>query len=373
MNEDVGIAWKIQDSDKKFPPKFNLSVNKEVALKSLLGDEKEIKLGLFKQDGGPAGSDYKIAIRGEKNKNSTFERILNVDVEKLKGLEASGYGEVKLELVEKKEEHIGKDASDMAVRVNGTKDYVGRGWNMENALGPKNYVGDGYRNIFDEKGNKTEEVAKMESKSYSLNLDEKKVADIQPDKYGNIRVSMAPMINPPENSNAPNYKVYVSQGIKDKEAEISVRINKEKLMEISPNEFGKIAVVINDKNPKSIQKDKADLTVSELNPGSTDKNYIGGGYTQKPELVKLDKNELSAEGIKKALESNNSIRLEAILTKKPDAVSKEHIELAANEGIQPKIKELVSKAFENKPKPVKENKPKQVNKGAKKPRSGRKI
>jgi len=344
VSENLGAAWevKFENSSK---PKFNISLDAEKIKTLPESAQGEVKLKFERQSGeglsekAPSHvvkfNDYKPG----QERSSSEEFFVNINKEKLLKA-AQGEGKViALEAGAKKNESVGRDRSDYFVRTReDSPEYVGRGWSAGQIVEKKEYVGNAFKKDFEDGG-----------KAYNVSLKKDSLEKISADDYGNVRLSIAPKKDPAPGS--PSHSVYQSVG-KEPYNEVTLSLNKEKLMALPENDKGYVAVSVVDK--LNISKDKADLTVYE-NTGVAQekKNFVGGGWSNRPDLIRLQPQDKTPDGLTKAISTNHALKVQAILQANPKVVQKKHVQLVKDmtekgEKVDKAMSSTVANAYENK-------------------------
>lgn len=350
VSENLGAAWevKFENSSK---PKFNISLDAEKIKALPESAQGEVKLKFERQSGeglsekAPSHvvkfNDYKPG----QERSSSEEFFMNINKEKLLKaadfvyLVKGGDKVIALEAGAKKNESVGKDRSDYFVRTReDSPEYVGRGWSAGQIVEKKEYVGNAFKKDFEDGG-----------KAYNVSLKKDSLEKISADDYGNVRLSIAPKKDPTPGS--PSHSVYQSVG-KEPYNEVTLSLNKEKLMALPENDKGYVAVSVVDK--LNISKDKADLTAYE-NTGVAQekKNFVGGGWSNRPGLIRLQPQDKTPDGLTKAISTNYVLKVQAILQANPKVVQKKHVQLVKDmtekgEKVEKAMSSIVANAYENK-------------------------
>lgn len=343
VSENLGAAWevKFENSSK---PKFNISLDAEKIKALPESAQGEVKLKFERQSGeglsekAPSHvvkfNDYKPG----QERSSSEEFFVNINKEKLLKA-AQGEGKIALEAGAKKNESVGKDRSDYFVRTReDSPEYVGRGWSAGQIVEKKEYVGNAFKKDFEDGG-----------KAYNVSLKKDSLEKISADDYGNVRLSIAPKKDPAPGS--PSHSVYQSVG-KEPYNEVTLSLNKEKLMALPENDKGYVAVSVVDK--LNISKDKADLTAYEnTRVAQEKKNFVGGGWSNRPGLIRLQPQDKTPDGLTKAISTNYVLKVQAILQAAPKVVQKKHVQLVKDmtekgEKVDKAMSSTVANAYENK-------------------------
>ena len=344
VSENLGAAWevKFENSSK---PKFNISLDAEKIKNLPESAQGEVKLKFERQSGeglsekAPSHvvrfNDYKPG----QERSSSEEFFVNINKEKLLKVAVGEGNVIALEAGAKKNESVGKDRSDYFVRTReDSPEYVGRGWSAGQIVEKKEYVGNAFKKDFEDGG-----------KAYNVFLKKDSLEKISADDYGNVRLSIAPKKDPAPGS--PSHSVYQSVG-KEPYNEVTLSLNKEKLMALPENDKGYVAVSVVDK--LNISKDKADLTVYE-NTGVAQekKNFVGGGWSNRPDLIRLQPQDKTPDGLTKAISTNYVLKVQAILQAAPKVVQKKHVQLVKDmtekgEKVDKAMSSTVANAYENK-------------------------
>jgi len=368
--EKLGAAWevKFENSSK---PKFNVQLDPKAVEKMETNKHGEVKLAFVKQTGelkekSPSHDIVENAYKAGEKKEQDNSEDLYVNINKDKFLEYSKSKEKPLlEVIAKKNESVGKDRSDYFVRTMGSKggdgserEILGRAWSPTQTIENKNYVGNAFKKEFDDGG-----------KAYNVFLKKDDVEKLKADDYGNIRLSMAERKDSGK-ENTPTHSVYQSVG-KEPYNEASLSLNKEKVLDLPANDYGYVAVSVVDK--LNISKDKSDLTAYENVhhiPSDEEKkrvefmkdagkkeepgrNFVGGGWTNKPDMIRLQKEDKTPDGLTKAISNNHLTKVQAILNAKPSVVQKKHMGLVdemekSGANVDKSLSTTISNAYENK-------------------------
>lgn len=202
-------------------------------------------------------------------------------------------------------------------------------------------------------------------KSYLLNIDKDKVMKQEGDKYGSVKVGIKRF---EQEHRTDDGKVEVKETHSailypkknDPDLEAVVSIKKAALQDLKPEgDYNNVYLVVANRNPKTAKTDdlvvyenkvKKGMSEDEKKKVQADKNYVGTGWTQKPEMLKLEKDQLTKENLKSSIESNNAIKVEAIIQRKKGLATKEMVDLAKEMGkredvkTNPKIAEVLEQA-----------------------------
>ncbi|WP_047444256.1 hypothetical protein [Alistipes sp. ZOR0009] len=200
----------------------------------------------------------------------------------------------------------------------------------------KNYLGNGFSNSSKfENGVNLKQFTDQDgatSKLFNVRIKGSDIEKLDADSYGNVRV----LINRTENG----HRLLLTEK-PSKETDAVLVLDKNETLSISKNNDGQIRLIVADKNPQNIGRDKSDLVIYENKFRAGDeklskedksekfkeKNYVGAGYTNNPSLLKLKEDDLSKDGLKAAITKNETIRTFAIINAKPDLVEKKHGDL----------------------------------------------
>jgi hypothetical protein len=298
---------------------YNIKLDKDQFNK--LSDNKgKVLLGFVKKDEVEKdGSTHDIRIASKDEKNDLLVEVSKDGVARLK----DNQGSIDLEAVQKRE--IGKDRANYHVRgenENGEKDYVGRGWTKSQEI-KHDYVGTAIRKDFDNGG-----------KTYALVVDAEKFKELKANEFGNVNISLSQ-----RQEKEDHYSAYKSIG-KEPYSDFSLSLKKAEVEKMTINDKGAYSMIVADKN--SIGKDKADLTVYEntfekdkkaaaekgvdIKEIKSEKNYVGSGWSNKHEHIRLQESDKTKEGLSKAILNNHGLKVAAIL-KNENIADKSHLKL----------------------------------------------
>lgn len=211
-------------------------------------------------------------------------------------------------------------------------------------------------------------------KTYFVTLSQNLIKKEQADDYGSLRMGIKgkDIEVPSEEGQTRTKRVYdvVTNPKKgDNDIDVVIEVKKKEVEALKgKGDFNDVAVIVGNRKTTSVGKDKADMVVYE-NPivqGMTDeqkkealrdKRYVGTGWTQKPELYKLDKEQINSAELKDAIKTNHPVKVEALLlqgkSKIVNAETKKALEEAKSshgEKFSKAIEENVNKVLEGKKK-----------------------
>lgn len=344
--ENLGGAWevKFENSPKS---KFNVSLDVEKIKNLPENSQGEVKLKFERQsteglsEKAPSHlvkvNDYKPG----QEKTSGEDLFVNINKEKFLAAAQGAEKSLTVEAGAKKNESVGVDRSDYFIRTKSdSPEYLGRGWSPGQIVEKKEYVGTAFKKEFEDGG-----------KAYNVSLDKGKIENLPADDYGNIRLSMAERKEQKEGSST--HSVYQSVG-KEPYNEVSLSLNKEKVMALPTNDRGYVSVSVTDK--LNMSKDHANLTVYEnTGKAETEKNYVGSGWSNRPEHIRLQDRDKTPDGLSDAIAANHAMKVQAILQAAPKAVQKKHVNMIedmAKEGqkVDKVMSSVVSNAYQGKQK-----------------------
>ncbi|MDR1984219.1 MAG: DUF3945 domain-containing protein [Prevotellaceae bacterium] len=344
----VGTSYKTETEQGTF---YNFSVKQEnIANMQGIGKRSEIALAIepkreVKVENAPTHNVY--AADGTHT-----QRELQVLISKDALMKATpdSYGNIKLTAASRKTKS--PDLSNYSVFLSektedGKRQFVGRGYDESLKFGETMVVGTAYKYEF---GNNGED-----GKSYNVNIDVEKAKFFSVDAYGNAKLGIVPYVEttPKEDGSMIEQTRYLvtepGERRKDIEATISVHVsnpNGEKYPTIQQSTVHTVGnadvfkLVVQDRNPQKIGKDCADLVVFEndYSPEMKDmppeerkaalgeRNYVGRGWTNDPNKIHLSTDDLTAEGLSRAIENNHTIKVIAIVHKQPQVVQESHMQ-----------------------------------------------
>lgn len=314
--KNVGVAK--ENSFDNGSKSYNILVKKDEVSK-LEGKGDKVMLALVKAENGSGGVTHNVVPASKDIKSDLLVEVSKTEVMKLKETK----GEIALEAVQKKE--IGHDRANFHVRETkeeGEKNYVGRGWTESQAV-KHDYVGNAVRKDFPTGG-----------KAYNLTIDAEKFKEMKPNEYGQVNLSVSKKQNSED-----QYSVYKSIG-KEPYSDYSISVKKAEIEKMTPHN-GQYQLIVADK--EKISKDKSDLTVYEntyqrdkkiaeekgvsvkdLPKG--EKNYVGSGWSNKPEHIRITPEDKTKEGLSRAISNNHGMKVHAIL-KEENVANKSHVKL----------------------------------------------
>ncbi|MDR0618285.1 MAG: HEAT repeat domain-containing protein [Bacteroidales bacterium] len=349
MNEKiyVGNSYKTVTEKGTF---YNFEVSKEAIEKiDGAGKRNEIYLAIEPkkevQEKHPTHSVYV----GDKHSKRELQLVVSKD-ELLKA-PVDAYGNIKAFAASR--EKIGADLSNYSVALE-QKDpetdkyqFVGRGYDESTKFGETRVVGVAFKTEFGQDG--------ADGKVYNVNLDANKVSKLTMNEYGDARLGIVPyaekVLNP-DGSTTEQTRYLVTEATsvtKGVEATIAVHVSNPEgkeyptlsscaIHKVGENEVYKL--VVQDRKSESIGKDCADLTVSEnkytpemknlseaeRKAALGEKNYIGKGWTNDPDKIRIDKREdLTPKGLTAAIDNNHTVKVIAILNAQPTLVRESHL------------------------------------------------
>lgn len=168
-------------------------------------------------------------------------------------------------------------------------------------------------------------------KSYLVAIPKKEIQAMEADAHGNVKIGIksfrttVPGEKPGDERSEINHKPVVNF-TKDDFLEAVVHLKKEALLAAKgKGEYEDVSIVIQNRNPQHVSKDKSDLVAFE-NPieqgmskedrvaaSKKEKNYLGGGWTQRPELFKLNPEAKPVDEFMNALRENHSVKGVALI------------------------------------------------------------
>jgi hypothetical protein len=263
---------------------------------------------------------------------------------------ANEYGKVKLFAAS---HSVGADLSNYSVALSekdeqGKFQYIGRGYDEATKFGETRIIGNAY---------KTESPATdggTNGKSYNLNIDADKLQKLTLNSYGDANLSIIPYKEQVVDADGAitektNYLVaesYAKQ--KNTEAKVSLHVanpnpdnqNLPTIAECTLHTFedkDSYRLVVQDRNPDKIDKSCADLIVyenkfvkgmsaDERKAILEDKKYIGHGWTNDPQSIRLSAFDLSPDGLTKAIDNNHVVKVAAILCKDKSVLNEAHLQ-----------------------------------------------
>lgn len=355
MEQDVkkvGVAWEktFQDSDSK---KFNISISDKELQKLPSDDNGKTSLALIKRD----TPDEKTGITHDvvqnkytpgQPKNESEDLVFEINKKEAAKIPLRN-DNVTLEAVMKK--NVERDRANYHVRElteNKEKTYVGRGWTPSQTMNIE-YVGTAWKKEFEN------------GKMYNVSVKAETFDALPENKYGQVNLSLMP-----KKDSDNQLAVYKSMG-KDPYSEFTISVKKQDVMAMGPNSAGYYPLIVTDK--AKISKDKADLLVME-NPYEKNKktaeetgvsikeaaaqrpvNYVGSGWSNRPEHIRLSEDDKSAKGLSAAIANNHTMKVAAIL-KEGNFANQTHNKLIAemkesDKPIDKEMERLVSSSIQN--------------------------
>lgn len=361
----VGASYKIENEKGTF---YQFAINR---------DKIETLQGVGKHNEIAIAIEPKREVKGEKHPthnvyfsnsdNAHAYRELQLFLSKdilLQARPIDEYGNIKLLAASRNEDKMGADLSNYSVSLsdkdeNGKYVFVGRGYDASMKFGETRVVGVAYKHEF---GNNGED-----GKSYSLNLDTNKVQKLDVNEYGDARLGIVPynasVPNPDgtltdetrylvveTNSQRANVEATVSVHLANTDFIRDAKGNINRLPTLSDCNVHTIGenkvykLVVQDKNPEKIGNDCADLVVFEdkytpemkgMSPeeikvakSAMETNFVGKGWTNDPAKIKLSAADLTQEGLSRAIENNQLVKVIALVKRSPSLVQLDHVEQA---------------------------------------------
>jgi hypothetical protein len=284
------------------------------------------------------------------DKHDKRELQLVVSKNELLKAPVDGYGNIKAFAASR--EKIGADLSNYSVALE-QKDpetdryqFIGRGYDESTKFGETHVMGVAFKTEFGQE----------DGKVYNVNLDVNKVSKLTVNEYGDARLGIVPyaekVLNPDGSTTEQTRYLVTEVTAKTKGVEATIAIHvsnpsdKKEYPTIDTCAVHKVGdndvykLVVQDRNPEKIGKDCADLTVSEnkytpemkelpeaeRKEALKDKNYIGRGWTNDPDKIRIDKRtDLTPKGLTAAIDNNHTVKVIAILDKRPTLVRESHI------------------------------------------------
>jgi hypothetical protein len=284
------------------------------------------------------------------------------------------YGNIRLFAVSRSESKMNADLSSYSVALskkneNDRYQFVGRGYDAATKFGETRTVGTAYKREF---GNRGED-----GKSYSLSLDVSKVQKLTPNEYGDARLSIIPYsvaVNSPDGAITEETRYLVAEANlataqtpqrANIEATVSIHLKEATEQQQLKPQAGEEAkhvptlydcnlhaigdsnvykLIVQDRNPDKVGKDCADLVVIEdkytpemklmsaeertAAKAAIETSYIGKGWTNNPDMIKLSAADLTQDGLSRAIENNHTVKVIAIVKGAPEVVQENHVQLA---------------------------------------------
>ncbi len=344
MSSFLGMAKvEIKENHDDLFKSTSLSLHKD-RFNNLPDKDGKVAVYVVKNDGT---GKHEVYSEITPEKKSSVESTLYLDKEKVMALPVGEQGYIQnIYASNKLNPEAGKpDLSIYTLNEDKTKNYVGNGYENKSKL--ENSV----------KLSQFENSSSDQSKLFNIKLKGSDIEKMEADSWGNVKV----LVN--KTATANEHKV-VLNATANKETDATLVLNKDKLMAISAANEGAIRIIARDKNPDKISTDKADLMVYENKFRKGDDlltkeeqqvkfketNYVGGGYTNNPNLLKLSKDNVTPEGLKAAIEKNDPVRTFAIINKDATLVDKTHVDavrksVAGNPKFSKGIETAVTNAF----------------------------
>ncbi|MDR1056474.1 MAG: DUF3945 domain-containing protein [Prevotellaceae bacterium] len=367
MNEKtktyLGNSYKIENEKGTF---YQFAVKREEIEKLQgIGKHNEIAIAIEpkREVKGEKHPTHNVYFSNSDNAHAYRELQLFLSKDELlRAQPIDEYGNIKLLAASRNEDKMGADLSNYSVSLSDSKDedgkhvFVGRGYDASTKFGETRVVGVAYRHEF---GNNGED-----GKSYSLNLDAKKMLKLDIDDYGNAKLGIIPYnvsvanldgtvsdetryLVAETNSQRTNIEATVSVHLANTEFIRDAQGNINRLPTLSDcnvhtiGENNVYKLVVQDKNPEKIGKDCSDLVVfedkymPEMKDMSSEEikaakaaektNFVGKGWTNDPAKIKLSAADLTQEGLSKAIENNHLVKVIAVVKHSPDLVQSQHV------------------------------------------------
>ncbi|MCT4648371.1 MAG: hypothetical protein N4A74_25520 [Carboxylicivirga sp.] len=328
---NYGVAWQ-KTFEGANMPKFNISIDVKKLLNTESENQNQIKLVLRKRDtvDQSNGITHDIVKPGSPKKDDVQ---ISIETEKLKSI-PDLKDTVYIEAVAKK--NIERDRANYHVRQIVDKEskpvYIGRGW-TESQKVEKSYVGNAKRFDFENGG-----------RMYNASFTKEAFDKLKPNDHGNIYLAVAP-----KKDKTDEFSIYKSVG-KDPYSVMTISVNQEQIKNMGDSN-GYYQIRILDK--QKISKDHADLTVKEdtyakektiaehknipIKEAKLPNNYVGSGWSNVSEHVRLQSSDVTSDGLAKTLAENHAIKAMAIINKDKSIVTDKHVkildELAGNEKV----------------------------------------
>jgi hypothetical protein len=376
----VGNSYKTENEKGLF---YTFDVKRE-SIEALqgVGKRNEIALAIepkreVKGENYPTHSVYV----GEAHSRRELQMLVSKDA--LLAATPSEYGSIKLFAASR--DKVGADLSSFSVALSGKTEegkyqFVGRGYDEALKFGETMVVGAAYKQEFGPSGE--------DGKSYNVNIDVEKVKKFTVDAYGDAKLGIVAYTEttPKEDGTMAEQTRYLvtepGERRKAIEATLSVHVTNPEgkryptINECAVHTVGSSEVfklVVQDRKPQSIGKDCADLVVfendyaAEMKSMSAEerkavmgaRSYVGRGWTNDPKKIHLSADDLTPEGLAKAIDNNHTIKVVAIAYKKPQVVQEAHVQQVEARLQDPALKtsealvKVVRNAHENKLEPPK--------------------
>ncbi len=228
----------------------------------------------------------------------------------------------------------------------------------------KNEVYAGSVKKFSKEGDPTEKV-------YHVDLKKDVISAERGGEFGEVKVAIRPVEREYIGADGRQVKEKDYEAIVNPKdytnVEATISIKKEKFLHIDEQERKDgtkvVPITVSNRNPESAKKDDLSVYENKVRPGMDekefkkvleDKNYIGTGWTQKPELLLLKQSQINKDELKKSIDDNNPVRTVAIIQRGGSKLvtkdvldevgkAKEKHGEKFNEGIEKYINAVVSK------------------------------
>jgi hypothetical protein len=370
----VGNSYKTVTEKGTF---YNFEVSKEAIGKiEGTGKRNEVYLAIEPKEKVEEKHPTHSVYVGDKHTKRELQLIVSKD-ELLKA-PVDAYGNIRAFAASRDEEKIGADLSNYSVVLeqkdpDGKYQFIGRGYDDSMKFGETRVMGVAFKTEFGTDG--------TDGKVYNVNLDVDKVGKLTVNEHGDARLGIVPYMEKVPGADGKiteetRYLVTETNGkSKGVEATLAIHVTNPKdkkyptidscaVHKVGDKEVYKL--VVQDRKPESIGKDCADLTVSENKYTSEmknlseaerkaalgEKNYVGRGWTNDPDKIRIDRKEdLTPKGLTAAIDNNHTVKVIAILKEQPRLVRESHIkqiEARNKEGLKtsPALIEKVKQTFD---------------------------
>lgn len=187
----------------------------------------------------------------------------------------------------------------------------------------KNEVYAGSVKKFSKEGDPTEKV-------YHIDIKKDVISAERGGEFGEVKVAIRPVEREYIGADGKQVKEKDYEAIVNPKdytnVEATISIKKEKFLHIDEQDRKDgtkvVPITVSNRNPESAKKDDLSVYENKVRPGMDekefkkaleDKNYIGTGWTQKPELLLLKQSQINKDELKKSIDDNNPVRTVAII------------------------------------------------------------
>lgn len=164
-------------------------------------------------------------------------------------------------------------------------------------------------------------------KSYLLNVNQKKIMEQKGDEYGSVKIGIKKVEHEVhqegQTQKGSNYEAILYPRKDDKDIEAVISVKKAEIEKLQgKGDYHNVALVAANRDPLKASKDDLAVYVNPIEKGMNEaekkkamehKTYVGTGWTQKPEFIKLHPSQLTSDELKKSISENNLVKAQAIV------------------------------------------------------------